>query len=538
MADERVSPWAPLKSRLFLMIWLAALVSNTGSWMRDVASGWLMTELAPSPVMVSLVQAATTLPIFLLSLPAGALADIVDRRRMLIVVQFGLLIVAVLLALAAQADAMTPTLLLGLVLAGGVCTAIAGPAFQAIVPELVPKSILRPAIALNSLGFNISRAVGPALGGIVVAGAGAAAAYWLDAASYVLVVAVFLFWRRSNPPRDLPPESFLPAIRTGLFYALRSPDVVRVLVRAATFFIFASSYWALLPLIARQQLNGDAAYYGILLTAIGAGAVTGALLLPKLAVSADRLVLGGTLLTAAATLGLATFADRLVAPLFLFLNGVAWIAVLTTLNVAAQSALPNWVRARGMAVYLTVFFGSMTFGSALWGLAAQTWSIPVALLVSSAGAVISGSALAFIVRLPESERDLTPSMHWPEPAAASSVEVDRGPVQISIAYQIDAPDRTAFLTELSELAHIRRRDGAFGWRVFEDAADPRLFEEVYHATSWLEHLRQHRRVTEADRQVQVRVTSFHRGASPPVVRHLLAAHPDDAPAVPMGEHTH
>jgi predicted MFS family arabinose efflux permease len=529
-------PWAPLKTRAFLVLWLAVLVSNTGTWVRDVASGWLMTELAPSPLLVSMVQAGTTLPIFLLSLPAGALADIVDRRRLLIGVQIGLLLVAGALAATAHAGVMSPVLLLGLVLAGGVGAALAGPAFQAITPELVERPLLRPAVALNSLGVNIARAIGPALGGLVVATAGAAAAYALDAASYLVVIAALLWWRRRPVSADLPPESFGAAVRTGLRYAMGSAALRPVLLRAAAFFLFASAYWALLPLIAREELDGDAGYYGILLAAIGAGAVLGALLLPRLKLAPGALVLGGTLATAAVMAALALAPSRWLAPVLLAGAGAAWIAVLTSLNVAAQAALPNWVRARGLAVYLMVFYGAMTAGSALWGATAQALGVPNALLAAAAAAALASLLVARLTPLPPGEADLTPSLHWPEPATLGPLPGERGPVLITVEYRVAAADRRAFLEALHTFAKARRRDGAFGWRVLEDAEDPERFEEVFWAASWLDHLRQHRRVTRADAELQSRVQAFHLGEAPPRVRHLLAAAPDDVGAPAKHEH--
>lgn len=538
-ASAPVSAWAPFRNRVFLFIWLAVLVSNTGTWVRDVASGWLMTELSPSPLLVSMVQAATTLPVFLLSLPAGALADIVDRRRLLIGVQAGLLLVALTLTTTAHLGLMTPWLLLALILVAGAGAALAGPAFQAIIPEIVGKAELRPAVALNSLGINVSRAIGPALGGLIVATAGVAAAYLFDALSYLVVIAVFIWWRRMPAPADLPPEAFLPAMRAGLRYAAGSADLKRVLLRAATFFLFGSAYWALLPLIARERLNADATTYGILLAAIGAGAVSGALLMPRLKLPGAMLVLAGSLATATATAALALVELPWIAGLLLFVAGGAWIAVLTNLNVTAQSVLPNWVRARGLAIYLMVFFGAMTAGSAIWGSVAQALSIQTALLIAAAGGGLAALIVARLVALPAGTPDLTPSMHWPEPAQAGPIAGDRGPVLVTITYRIDPAERQAFLHAIQPLARIRRRDGAFGWRVLEDAEDPGRFEEIFFAASWLEHLRHHRRVTLSDVAHQERVAGFHRGTEPPVVRHLLGAHPrDHGRPAPMGDHSH
>jgi MFS family permease len=533
------SSWAPLKSPVFLAIWLAVLVSNIGTWVRDVASGWLMTEMSPSPLLVSMVQAATTLPIFLLSLPAGAVADIVDRRRLLIGVQIMLLCVGLTLTSVAYLGLMTPAILIGLIMLGGVGAALSGPAFQAIVPELVDRGQLRPAVALNSLGINVARAIGPALGGLIVATLGVAAAFLFDALSYLLIMAVFLMWKRKPVQSALPPEAFGSAMRAGFRYAAGSPDLKRVLLRAAAFFFFASAYWALLPLIARERLNADAPYYGILLASIGAGAVTGALLLPRLKLPGSQLVFAGSLLTAIVTGGLALNQDQLIAPLLLFCAGVAWIAVLTNLNVAAQSVLPNWVRARGLAVYLMVHFGAMTAGSALWGLAAQETSITTALLVAAGGGAVFSFLAAWFVGLPKGEGDLSPGMHWAEPVTAGEIQGDRGPVLVTISYEIDVADRRAFLDKLQQLAVIRKRDGAFGWRVLEDAAEPKCFDEIFFAASWLEHLRQHQRITGADRIIQQEVLVFHKGTEPPAVRHLIGARADDHGALePIGDHRH
>jgi MFS family permease len=538
-ASETASPWSPFRQRVFLVIWLAVLVSSTGTWIRDVASGWLMTELSPSPLLVSLVQAATTLPVFLLSLPAGALADIMDRRRLLIGVQLMLMAVAFALTILAYLGQMTPLLLLLLILAGGAGAAVAGPAFHAIVPELVPKADIRPAVALNSLGINVARAIGPALGGLLIASAGLAAAYLLDALSYVLVIAAFLWWRRAATPTDLPPEAFGSAIRTGLRYAARSPDLKRVLARAIAFFLFASAYWALLPLIARERLQADAGYYGLLMACIGAGAVTGALLLPRLRLGTGRLVLAGSLVTAAAIALLAATTSRWLAPAVLFLAGAAWIGVLTSFNVIAQSVLPNWVRARGLAVFLMTFYGAMTAGSALWGTVAQVHSIEVALYVAAAAGTVVALLMAVLVRFPAEGADLDPANAWPEPASAGTIAGERGPVMISIAYRVDPADRRAFLDAINRLAAVRRRDGGFGWRVLEDAEHPDRFEEIFFAASWLEHLRQHRRLTQADLALQQDVRRWHRGETGPVVRHLLAARPGDlGPPQPVGDHRH
>jgi MFS family permease len=522
------SPFAPFKQRLFAMLWTSALIANVGTWFRDVANGWLMTELAPSPVMVALVQAAASLPVFLLSLPAGALADTLDRRKLLIGVQIYLACVSLCLLAAVSAGIMTPELLLVLTLAGGIGLALTGPAWQSIVPEVVPKPELRAAIALNSMGINVARAIGPAVGGWILAVFGVALAYALDALSYLFIIAALALWKRPAPASTLGPERFWPSMATGARYVLQSSDIQCTLTRSAAFFIFASAYWALLPLVARQVLAGDATLYGILLTSIGAGAVIGALVLPWATRdrSPDAVVLTGTLLTACAMATLALAPNALAAAAALFVAGAAWIAVLTTLNITAQSVLPNWVRARGLAVYITVFFGAVTLGSTIWGQVASATDVPTALLVAAVGGAVAG-VLAMLVKLPKGDADLTPSLHWPEPATAAPVPGERGPVMVEIAYRIDLADRHAFLSAIEHLARVRKRDGATGWQIFEDVEVPERFVEVFFTPSWLDHLRQHERITKADEIVQAAVTAFHRGPDAPSVRHFVAASPHD-----------
>lgn len=522
------SAWAPFRSRVFAVIWTAALIGSIGTWMRDVGAGWLMTTLSASATAVAMVQVATTLPIFLLSLPAGALADIVNRRRLLLWVNALLALVALTLAVLTQSGRMTPTLLiLGLLIAGA-CTAVLTPVQQSLTVLLVERAQLRAAIALNSMGFNVSRAIGPAVGGVLLAYAGVHYNFYADAFSYLFVIAAFWWWKGAATPASTgAPEHLGSAMRAGLRFAWHAPALRRTLLRAGSFFVFASAYWALLPLIARQELGGGPAYYGVLLGCIGAGAVAAALGLPTLRrhVSAEGTMRLGVVVSIAVLVILATVKDQRLAAGVMALAGAAWIAVLTTANVTAQTNLPNWVRGRGLAIYLTVFYGAMTLGSFVWGQVADRASVSVALL-SAAGVGVLALLIAWLRPLPEAEPDLTPSMHWPEPALtpamAASLEHDRGPVLITVDYRIDPQRTAAFLAALRGFSQERLRDGAYQWGVYEDVAETGRFVESFLVPSWLEHERQHHRVSRDDAALQGRVREFHLGAEPPKVDHFVA----------------
>jgi MFS family permease len=507
----------------FAVLWTANLVSNIGNWMYNAASGWLITSLAPDPLMVSLVQAAATLPMFLLALPAGALADLSNRRRLLIIVNVASTLVGLVFASLVWFGAVTaPTLLIFAFLAG-VGGVLAAPAWQSIVPQLVPKRILAPAVTANGVGFNLSRAIGPAIGGVLIGACGIAAPFWIDAVSNLAVVGALLWWKPpAKPGSDLPAERFWRSIAAGVAYSRHSPRLRTTMLRGFGFFIFAIAYWALLPLLARDRFAGGPGLYGVLLGSIGGGAVATAFLMPwlKAKLGSDALVTAGTIGTA---LGLVLFGlaqESAVALLASVIAGASWIVVLATLNVAAQTALPEWVRGRGIAIYLTITFGAMTLGSVAWGKIAGWVGLPTALF-AAAGGVLVFLALTRSSRLPAGDApDLTPSLHWPAPLMTLEVNRDRGPVMVTVEYDVDVKDRTAFFSALDRLARERRRDGAYAWEVFEDTAEAGRFVETFFVASWLEHLRQHERVTNADRVVQESIGFHLKGV--PVVRHFIA----------------
>jgi len=516
------SGFAPLRQKVFAILWLATIVGNIGSFMRDVASAWLVTDLSGAPAAVALVQAAATLPIFLLAIPAGVLSDILDRRKFLIAIQVMLGLVSLSLMALSLSGLQSVSSLVALTFLGGVGAALMAPTWQAIVPELVAKSDLKSAVALNSLGINIARSIGPALGGLILAAFGAGVTYGADVASYIVVIGTLLWWRRAPDADDALSERFGGAFRAGLRYAKASPELHVVLLRAAVFFACASAVWALLPLVARNLLGGGAGFYGVLLGAVGAGAILGAIVLPRLRarLSADRLLLLSAVLTAAVMAALTIGMPQWLAVAILLLLGMAWIIALTTLNGVAQAILPNWVRGRALAVYLTVFNGAMTAGSLGWGAVAEAAGIRGTLLIGAAALLVAGLVM-HLVKLPVGEADLTPSNHWPEPLAASPVENDRGPVVILIEYRVPQAEREAFLQAIHTLSISRRRDGAYGWGITEDTADPEKLVEWFIVSSWAEHLRQHHRVSKADADLQSEVARFHAGPDGPVVRHFI-----------------
>jgi predicted MFS family arabinose efflux permease len=533
-APEKVasSSWSPFRHRAFAVLWTATLVSNIGAWMYNAGSAWLMTSLTTDPLLISLVQVATSLPMFLFALPAGALTDIVDRRKFLIVGESATTLISAIFAALVWFNLATPSILLLSTFLIGVGSALTLPAWQAIVPQLVPRDDLAPAIAANSVGVNVSRAIGPALGGVIIGALGIAAPFWVNAISNLATVGSLIRWHTARKPSGrLPAERFASAIRTGFRHARHNRHLRGTLMRTLGFFPFASAYWALLPLVARSQISGGPELYGALLGAIGTGAVAGAFCLPRLKarIGPDRMVRAGTIGTAI-TLVLFGFArEPIVALLASFIAGASWIAVMANLNVSAQVALPDWVRGRGLAMFSTVMFAGMTLGSAVWGQIAGTAGLPMAHFVAAAG-ILTAIPLTWRWKLQTGAGiDLTPSMHWPTPVLALDVESDRGPVLITVEYRITAQkNRKPFLSAIEKLARERGRDGAYAWGIFEDTARPGLFLETFLVESWLEHLRQHQRVTNADRILEEHVHNLLGG--PPEVRHLIIVEPDGEPS--------
>lgn len=524
-APSEAGAWSPLREPTFRALWLAVLVGNVGTWIHDVAAAWVMAETTGSAFMVAAVQAATTLPVVLLALLAGALADIVDKRRYLILAQAWMLLVAGALAILAYYHLLTPWLLVGLTFALGAGAAMATPAQQAITPELVPRPLLAPAVALGSLSMNIARSIGPALGGLILARWSVALAFAINAVSFLGIILVLLFWKRAPTREALPPEHFGSALRAGLRYATHASTLQAVLVKAGMFFGFASAFTAMLPIVVKQDLGAGAGTYGILLGCIGAGAVAGAIALPRLRsrVAADGLILGASLAYALAMVALALL--RHVASLYVVsvIAGFAWISVLSSFHIAAQTSLPAWVRARALSLYIVVFSGGLALGSLGWGVLAERTSASTALLAAAAGAALAALAGARFKVGRAAAADVTPSHHWPTPLVEAEVAHDRGPVLVTIEYQVANDQRGAFLDLMQPLGRSRRRDGAFEWGIVEDTAHQGTFLEYFLTSSWIEHLRQHDRVTHDDQELQARVRALQRPGTQPRVRHFVGS---------------
>jgi len=519
----QASAFAPLRAPVYRALWIATLASNMGTWMQDVGAAWLMTTLSPSPVMVALVRAANALPMFLLALPAGALADVLDRRRVLLVTQFWMLASAATLAALTLLDLTTPALLLALTASLAIGTAFNAPAWHAIVPELVPRSQLVAAISLNSAAINLARSVGPAVGGLLIASAGPGATFALNAVSFFGTILVLYHWQRPVREAVLPAERMVGAMRAGLRYVRHAPLVLAVLARSLAFTVFAVALLALLPALARFEYGRGPTGYGVLLGFFGIGAVLAAAGLPRVRarLSSQELVSVATLVFAAALGVLALVRAPLVVDLAVLLAGAAWLAILSTFNSSILAIVPGWVRGRALSVSILTFFGGMALGSVLWGYVADHFGFPIAFGAAAAGLCI-GLYTTYRLRLTSGEAvDLSPSVHWPAPTVAEPVAHDQGPVVVTVEYHIDPAKLRNFRRLMKRVRRIRRRDGAFNWALLRDVAEPGRYTESFVVESWIEHLRQHERVTVSDRAVLDKAKSFHVDATPPRVTHFV-----------------
>lgn len=526
-AESRPSPWTPLRVAAFRTIWIATVASNIGTWMHDTAATWLMTTLSPSTLVVALMQTATSLPVLFLALPAGALADVVDRRKLLLVTQSWMLGAAALLAGLTIAGAMTPARLLVLTFILGIGSALNIPAWQATTADLVPRTLLAPAVALTGVATNIARAVGPAIGGLVIAISGPWAVFALNATSFLAVIIALARWTPPQKTSSLPAERVLGAMRAGARYVGHNPALQTALLRTATFIAGASALWALLPVVARRQLSLGAAGYGILLGSLGIGAVAGGVVLPRLRrrYSSDQLVLAATVAFATASAMAATVHVAAIVGAGLAVAGAAWMTAMPIFNVAVQSTAADWARARALAVYIIAFQGLMAIGGAVWGTVATHLGVPAALLSAATVLVLGGAVMYRQLPLVRWERvDVRPSDHWREPVVThdQGIHDDAGPVAVTVEYHVREHQASDFAVVMRDVARLRRRDGAFAWTLYRDTADPERYIEMFMSETWGEHLRQHARATIADQELEARARVYHVDSEPPVVRHMIA----------------
>ncbi|MBJ6122265.1 MFS transporter [Sphingomonas mollis] len=518
-----VTPASPLTLPIFRAVWIASMASNFGGLIQSVGASWMMTSLAPSPQLVALVQASTTLPIMLFSLWAGAIADNLDRRIVMLGAQGFMLLVSVALAICGWMGVLSPVLLLVFTFLIGCGTAVNGPAWQASVGDMVPRPSLPGAVALNSMGFNIARSLGPAIGGVIVAAAGAAAAFAVNAVSYLGLIAVLARWRPDLPPRLLPREKLGVAMAAGVRYVAMSPNIRIVLLRASLFGIAASAIPALMPLVARTLITGGPLTYGLLLGAFGVGAVGGALSSGELRrrYSIEWIVRIASVALAAGGATTA-FSHTLVLTLpALMLAGAGWVLALSTFNVTVQMAAPRWVVARALALYQMAAFGGMAGGSWIFGVVAEDHGVAVAL--GAAALVQTGGALVgLILPLPQiGDLNLDPLNRWSEPDTAVPVESRSGPIVVTIEYRIATGDIVGFLSAMNERGRIRRRDGARHWTLLRDLGEPDLWIERYHVATWLDYIRHNQRRTHADVENSTIILALHAGPDAPRVHRMI-----------------
>jgi MFS family permease len=523
----------PLKLPLFRNLWIASTVSNLGGWMQDTAGTWLMAVLTPSPLLIALMQTAASLPVVILGLVAGATADIFDRRRLLLFWQAWMLAAVALLSVLTFFNIISPWVLLTLTFLLNIGSAMNSPAWQAIFPELVPRSQLPDAVSLNSAGFNLARAVGPALGGLAVAAfthadTGAASVFLLNSLSFVGVILVLYRWHRMPHFKSaLPTERIFGSMRSGLRYVRYAPLLQAVLLRALVFTFFVSAVWALLAVVARRDLHGalgGALGYGILNGSMGLGAVIGATSLPRVRrlTSADGIINGSTLVFIVTLAVLALVRQPWIILPVLVAGGFAWTSAMSTMNLAVQVSVPAWVQARALGAYQTTFAGGMAVGSVIWGLIAEHVSTPKALISSSIGLAVSLPLLLRFHVLRGEQPDLSPHKYTvPAPQLVLQRDETEGPIRVSIDYYIDPQDHDAFIHAIYRLRDVRLRDGAIRWGVYQNVTDPTHVTETFVTESWLEYLRQRERFTASDREIRDKVWSYHRNEGPPPASYLL-----------------
>jgi MFS family permease len=519
--DNDLSPLAPLRQPVFRMLWLTWLIANTSMWMNDVAAAWMMTSLTTTPLWIALVQTAASLPVFLLGLPSGALADIVDRKRYYLFTQIWVAVVASVLSVAVFVGVISPALLLALVFANGVGLAMRWPVFAAIVPEVVSRAQLPAALGLNGVSMNASRILGPLIAGALIASAGSEWVFALNAVLSLVSAVVISRWRREHKPHPLGRERLGSAIRIGLQYVGQSRHLQGVLVRISIFFFSSTALTALLPLVARGLHGGGAGTFTLLLACMGAGAIVATMFLPQLRrrLAGNALVLCGAAVQSTAMLVIAFTPYIWLAVPAMLCAGAAWITTANSLSVSAQMGLPNWVRARGMSMYQMAIMGASALGAAVWGQVATVGSVQISLIV---GALVGTGAMLLANRLMPGQgmvEDLTPSNVFKVPQADAPPA--QGHVMAMIEYRIEPARAEEFKELMQESRRSRMRHGALSWELLQDINEPGRFVEMIEDASWNEHLRRFDRVTAADVALRDRKLAFHLGESPPMVTRSL-----------------
>jgi len=526
VADEHeVSPWAPLRIKIFRWLWIAGLVSNVGTYMHNVGASWLVGELTRSPTTVALLQTVYAAPGFIFALVAGALADVVDKRKMLITTQLVMLSCAALLGALTLSHNVNVGWLLGLTFVISVGGTFNMPPWSSITPEVVPRDILLPAIALNSVSGNVAQSLGPAVAGVIIAAAGPGAVFIVNAASFLAVVVVVWAWRREAPVTALPAEHVGSAVRSGVRYVVHSPALLMVLVRVAFVVAFTSALAALLPILARTHMHASASQFGLLEASLGAGAVAIAVVLPRLRrlIGTDGLVVAGSLLGGAGLIIVAVATSVSLACVGLAIAGAGQLTAMTTLFAAYQGVLPAWVRGRGLAVVMLIVWVVTSPMAVVWGAIAGASSAPMSVGAAGAGLIVAGLALAPIIHVSHMDReDVTPMPTMLDLTACEPAPTD-GPVLVTIEWTVDPARVDEFAEAMRPVHRLRRRDGAIRWGLFEDVARPGRMLESFEVASWAEHERQHGRATAADAVAQESARSMLIDGDP-VVTHLVAPH--------------
>ena len=520
--EPPLSALSPFRYRIFRLVWIATLISSFGGMIQGVGAAWMMVALAQSPQMVTLVQASITLPIVLLSLIAGALADSFDRRKLMLLAQLFMFVASTALAVTAYFGLVTPWLLLMFTFLIGCGAALNAPAWQASVAAMVPREEVPSAVALNSMGFNLARSVGPAVGGLIVAAVGVAFAFVANALSYVALIAVLAGWRMKPEQRLLPRERLGSAIASGVRYVAMSPGINSTLVRGFVFGAGASAASALLPLIARDMLDGGPVIYGVLLGAFGVGAVSGAISSHRLRVAlSNELIVRFALAGSAVGVSICAVSTSLALTIVaMVLCGLGWVLIVSILNATVQMSSPRWVVARALSLYQMATFAGMAGGAWLWGYVTEETGLRTALLISSAvqlGCIVLGRWF----RLPETEEMDLDLIRFREPNTVVPVQGRSGPVVVTIEYRIADEDVVEFLCVMAERRQIRRRNGARRWTLLRDLADPMMWIERYHSPTWTEYVRHNQRFTQDEANIGHRIKKLHRGTGDPVVRRFI-----------------